>query len=139
VDAQADWFTPLIAAASTGHNDMVALLLDHGAQIDRLDCKDGYSALMMAAYHGQTETIRLLMSRGADVHLSTEWFVTALQMAERAGQRRAAEVLRHAGAEEPIDLPPLVVLPWGVQGDPMQRAAYEAMLIKKQQEDSESS
>jgi len=51
--------------AREGRTAELAEFLDHGLPADVLD-EGGNSLLMLAAYHGQEETVGMLLERGAD-------------------------------------------------------------------------
>src|SRR5690606_12956891 len=59
-------WTPLHYAASKGHVDTIKLLLANKA-IVIAPSPDGTSPLMMAAYAGSEESVRVLLKAGADV------------------------------------------------------------------------
>ena len=67
--------TTLHAAAHQGRFEMVQFLLDHGVNIDTVDHRFGYTALMMAIselHHGHIQkehekVIRLLIDKGSDL------------------------------------------------------------------------
>ena len=59
-------WTPLHYAASKGHADTVKLLLANKAMVNA-PSPDGTSPLMMAAYAGSEEVVRILLNAGADV------------------------------------------------------------------------
>src|SRR5439155_20714940 len=61
-------FTPLLLAAAGGPTDLVAMLLDAGADVNAKDVR-GMTALMLASAgdHTSPDVIRLLLSEGADV------------------------------------------------------------------------
>lgn len=56
----------LLLAASGGHDRIVALLVDRGADVDARARASGRSALHLAALKGHLETTRLLLELGAD-------------------------------------------------------------------------
>lgn len=63
--------TPLIAAAQSGHLEVVKYLLDAGADINALtqmnrDDKIGDTAIARAVREGHLEVVKLLLDRGAD-------------------------------------------------------------------------
>jgi hypothetical protein len=53
-------------AASVGDRARVAQWLDRDAALLVAKSSDGFSPLELAAFFGQTETVRLLLTRGAD-------------------------------------------------------------------------
>jgi hypothetical protein len=62
---------PLIYAAGRGCTEIVSLLMDHGAEIDRRS-RDEYKAtsLWMAALRGHLDTVKVLVERGANKELT---------------------------------------------------------------------
>lgn len=64
LDLETQW-SPLLVAASQGFTETCALLLNHGADVNRAD-KNGCTAMHLAVEFEHTDLIRLLASRGAD-------------------------------------------------------------------------
>lgn len=60
--------TLLATAALMGHTEIVALLLEHGADINARS-QDGGTPLHAAAFLGHAETVKLLLEKGADTTL----------------------------------------------------------------------
>ena len=60
--------TLLATAALMGHTKIVALLLEHGADVN-VRSRDGGTALHAAAFLGRAETVKLLLEKGADATL----------------------------------------------------------------------
>jgi len=60
--------TMLSIAALMGHTEIVALLLEHGADVNAKS-RDGGTALHAAAFLGRAETVKLLLEKGADTTL----------------------------------------------------------------------
>ena len=58
--------TPLIEASKRGHNKVIRILLDSGADIEKAD-KWGYTPLNCAADFNCYESVNLLLKSGADV------------------------------------------------------------------------
>jgi len=54
--------------AREGRTAELAEFLDHGLQVDVAD-PGGNTLLMLAAYHGQDETLGMLLERGADPNI----------------------------------------------------------------------
>lgn len=55
----------LVQAARNGHLQIVRMLVDKGASIDRRDAFNGYSALWIATAFNHADTVRFLVSAGA--------------------------------------------------------------------------
>ena len=92
-------WTPLIYAATGGHDELVAYLLDQAANINA-ESPNGTTALMMAVREGKGSTFDLLLKRGADVHHRNENGVSALDWAKRGNETAMIDSLRRAGAKE---------------------------------------
>ena len=90
-------WTPLIYAATGGHDEMVRYLLAEGAKIDAVS-PNGTTALMMAVREEKFSTAELLIARGANVNVRNENGATALEWAERSEDRALIERLKRAGA-----------------------------------------
>ena len=102
--------SPLMLAAWTGSADAVKALLDAGAAIDAREAERQQTALMWAASQRHPAVVRLLVSRGADVHLKTAVQqvagrrtrdgvgYTALMFAARSGDVESARALLDGGA-----------------------------------------
>ncbi len=73
--------TLLATAALMGHTKVVALLLEHGADVNARS-KDGGTALHAAAFLGRTETVKLLLDKGADTTLRNNMGSTAIEGAK---------------------------------------------------------
>jgi ankyrin repeat protein len=111
--------TPLHDAAVGGNPAVVELLIAHGAGVDAktesertpLHYAAGYrrtrgaegSFLQQLSLRGgrqQSDVIRLLLAKGADVHAKDKDAATPLRYALQSGQRDSAEILIAAGAEK---------------------------------------
>ncbi len=96
--------TALMAAALRGHTQTVARLLAAGASIEAEDDM-GNSALLLAATGvlykggGSAETVRLLLTHGADVNKGNNDGITPLMGAASRGNLAVAEALLAAGAD----------------------------------------
>ena len=73
--------TLLSTAALMGHTKVVALLLEHGANINAKS-RDGGTALHAAAFLGRVETVKLLLEKRADTTLRSNMGGTAIDGAK---------------------------------------------------------
>jgi hypothetical protein len=94
-------YPPLYAASLTGHEDAVALLLDNGADPDRVDTFGG-TPLKVAAYYGHKGAVEVLIEKGADVCLTSAnddgKIIRPLDTARQEGRKEIEEILVNAGA-----------------------------------------
>ena len=90
--------TPLHYACCKGDLERAMQLLDHEAWINAAT-PEGVTALMMAAESEDTNTVNLLLSRGAKVNASMPGtLLTALHIASRRGDLETVQQLCRAGA-----------------------------------------
>jgi uncharacterized protein len=102
--AEPSAFSPLLFAIRAGHKDMVALLLDSGANVNDT-ISDGTSALVVAVTNAHFELAAYLLDRGADPNANGQGW-TALHQAVR-GRRtnmRAFTPPVGSGTMESLDL-----------------------------------
>lgn len=99
----------LLAAAWAGSPEIVVLLLEAGAQVDRRDPDTGRTALHAAVEAGPDEAhlacVRALLAAGADREATTSDGATALDVARVAAARdRAAGSGGHTAQDALVDL-----------------------------------
>jgi uncharacterized protein len=92
-----DGWTPLHYAASDGAFEVVRWLLDKGARIDA-PSPNRSTPLMMAARYGASESVEILLARGADPGLRNERGLSAADFARGAGRDNLAERLQTLAA-----------------------------------------
>ena len=84
--------------ARAGDTAELAAFLDPGLPVDAQD-GEGNSLVMLAAYHGHAETVRMLVDRGADVDLRNDRDQTPVAGAVFKGEDAVVRVLVAAGAD----------------------------------------
>jgi ankyrin repeat protein len=90
--------TALHWAAEGGHEAVVRLLVDRGADVNVKD-KLGLTALYWAAKGGHEAVVRLLVDRRADVNLKDDDGPTALHQAAAGGHQAMVRLLVDRGAD----------------------------------------
>jgi hypothetical protein len=93
----ADRSATLRSAAETGDVRQLQGLLGAQVPVDAPDAR-GRTALMLAALHGQAESIDVLLAHGADPNAADANGTTPLQAALTADQTAIVAALRRAGA-----------------------------------------
>ena len=89
----------LMNAVKANDAEAVRVFIADGVNVSTVD-SGGDSPLIMAAYKGHTEIVRLLLEAGADVHaLDPGMKATALHAASYAGHADAAKLLIEGGVE----------------------------------------
>ena len=95
--ANKDEETPLWIASQQGRLEVVKVLLEAKAEVDRVDAQ-GFTPLIMATQRGKLVVVRVLLAAGADKGVSvvgpdgTQY--TPLSLAEAFGHTAVAELLR---------------------------------------------
>ena len=94
--------TPLEAAVLEGNPEIVDLLVQAGADVNR-PVEEGFTPLMSAATMGNGRIARQLLNAGAKTRLKNADGDTAMDLAEAAGHDRLAETLRaHKPRPRPV-------------------------------------
>ena len=91
-DVNKPGWTPLHYAATNGHTEIMALLLDNHAYIDASSPNDS-TPLMMAALYGSASAVKLLLEAGADPSIKNRLGLTAIDFAHRDKRTEAAEII----------------------------------------------
>lgn len=91
--------SPLYAAAEAGHVDMVALLLQVNAAIDRINPSNGATPLIIAAANGHAPVVDLLIKAGAQINISNGNY-TPIFIAGQHGNTKTVQLLLAAGATD---------------------------------------
>lgn len=85
--------TSLHTAATLGDARAVDQLLQIHRPLVNTTNRFGHTALHIAAYHNHPQVVRVLLQRGADIHIKDQCGLTALQLAQEAGHRRIVQIL----------------------------------------------
>jgi uncharacterized protein len=91
-DVNKPGWAPLHYAATNGHLAVIKLLLEHHAYIDAAS-PNGTTPLMMAAYYGTLDALKVLLDGGADPLLKNDQNLTALDFGQRAQRQDAVELI----------------------------------------------
>lgn len=89
--------TPLSTAAENGYHEIVALLLDHGADLETeasSESGEQWRPLHYAAYGGHEAVVEILLKRGADPRAEDMYGHCAQYYAEEEGHNSLAAVIR---------------------------------------------
>jgi ankyrin repeat protein len=81
-DVNKPGWTPLHYAATSGHLDVIRLLVEHHAYVDA-SSPNGSTPLMMAAMYGTIEAVKLLLAEGADPQIKNALGLTAIDFAAK--------------------------------------------------------
>ncbi|KAG7263745.1 hypothetical protein CRUP_012273 [Coryphaenoides rupestris] len=93
--------SPLMMAAVSGQLEVVQLMVEKNADIDKQDGVHGWTALMQATYHGNKDVVKYLLSQGAEVNLRAKNGYTAFdlswwnRMSNRFRRLKLTHTLRH--------------------------------------------
>ncbi len=80
-------------AVSNNQIDCLNILIQYGADINRIDTLNGYASLHYAAHYGNGTAINTLIQNGADKNLKTKWGRTALHLARENNHQEAIKLL----------------------------------------------
>jgi ankyrin repeat protein len=137
--------TPLIAAAGVDDATLVKLLLAKGAAVNvTASVGQSATALMGAAYNGNAELTRLLLTRNAQLDAMSAdrtgtvrngpvqfGNVTALHMGTASGSPEVVKLLLEAGAAvDATDVRGMTPLMWSVSTDRPQPSVVRMLLVK---------
>ena len=111
--SEIDSTTALMKAAKYGHFDLVKMLLEKGAQINKRN-RHGNTALMFAVQNNQTEIVKQLLEAGSDINDKNILGYTPLLYALDYNQTDLVKYLIEKGADVNVetknDLSPLKIV-----------------------------
>ena len=95
--------TLLSFAAGEGHDDIIRLLLEKGAEIEVKGGKYNYTPLSWAARNGHEAVVKLLLDKGAETEVKDNKFGrTSLLWAAENGHKAVVKLLLEKGAETEV-------------------------------------
>ncbi len=102
-DATSDNITPLWMASQNGHSDIVKILIQAGADVNKTR-EDGMSALSMATMKGHINVAELLLATNANIQQADNQGITPLIMAAICGHGEILSLLinAHADIHKPV-------------------------------------
>ena len=92
--------TYLHACAKHGWEANARSFIEHGAQVNALDEKDGQTPLAVAVENGRIGMVQLLLKHGADPNLADWPWTRPLVIAEETGNTAVADVIRRHGGRK---------------------------------------
>ncbi len=91
-DVNKPGWAPLHYAATSGHLEIMNLLLENHAYIDA-SSPNNSTPLMMAALYGTPSAVKLLLEAGADPLIKNDLGLTAIDFAYRGNRVESAEII----------------------------------------------
>lgn len=101
--ALADAYDGLLYAAANGHEEIVNLLLEYGADVNKTN-EQGSTALHWACLNGHPGIVQLLLDKGATPKICNEAGRTALDEAMHNARDECVKILMEAEGEEDVEL-----------------------------------
>ena len=92
--------TPLSWAAENGHEAVVKLLLEKGAELETKDKDYGQTPLSYAASRGHEALVKLLLEKGAELKTKSNNGQTPLSYAAENGHEAVVKLLLEKGAKK---------------------------------------
>ena len=85
-------WTPLHYAATKGHIDIMRLLIENSAYLDA-ESPNGTTPLMMAAYYGTPQAVKLLLEEGADPLIKNKLGLSAMDFAKQSTHKDSQDYI----------------------------------------------
>ena len=93
--------TPLVQAAEINRPDMVDLLLEHRADVEKAK-RGGFTPLLVSAYRGNLKITEILLEKRADINKAASLGQTPLFMAAQNGHKEVVVTLLAAGPDKAV-------------------------------------
>ena len=91
--------TPLLWAVEQGHEAVVKLLLESGADLESKDEEFGQTPLLWAVIYGNEAVVKLLVEKGAGLESKDTFGQTPLSLAAKEGKEAMVKLLVEKGAD----------------------------------------
>ena len=101
--ALADAYDGLLYAAANGHEEIVNLLLEYGADVNKTN-DQGSTAMHWACLNGQATIVQLLMDKGANASICNQAGRTPLDAAMHNDKEECVKVIMETEGEQDIEL-----------------------------------
>ena len=95
--AEGHYGSAFAAASAEGHQEVVQMLLENGADVNMAGGEYG-SALASASANGRKEVVQMLLENGADVNMAGGEYGSALASASANGRKEVVQMLLEKGA-----------------------------------------
>jgi len=92
-DVNKPGWTPLHYAATKGYIDIMRLLIEHSAYLDA-ESPNGTTPLMMAAYYGTPQAVKLLLEEGADPLIKNKLGLSAMDFAKQSTHKDSQDYIQ---------------------------------------------
>lgn len=133
--------TPLFAASSNGHVDVVNLLIEAGASVNRAKHK-GTTPLWIASQEGYDSIVKLLIEKGANVNQAQHNGTTPLYIASQEGHVAVVDLLlrENAAVDEANDkkVTPLIVASQSGHVEIIQRLIESGAFVNQNDSDGDT-
>lgn len=101
--ALADAYDGLLYAAANGHEDIVNLFLEYGADVNKTN-DQGSTALHWACLNGHASIVQLLLDKGGNASICNSAGRTPLDEAMHNEREECVKILMEAEGEQDVEL-----------------------------------
>jgi len=87
-------YSALTWASARGNNEIIPLLIEAGADLNKRKVSEEFTPLTIAASNGELASVKLLIEAGADINIESGKGLTALDYAHKSGQEEIENLLK---------------------------------------------